>query len=337
MQRNVLPSLLIVLVFLSACDDRKDARKGMSPVEAIADIEKRILERPGDGSLFAERARLYERLDSVLPAMNDWKRAIALDSTNAQYHMAISDLFYRKVRLEDAEYHLRNAIRLAPSDTEPLLKLSELKLANREYIRAMELANQALRIDDQHARGYYLKGWIHMESGDTALAISSYRTAVERDPVFYESYVQLGVLHAALQEGIAWDYYNSALEVRPNGMEALYGKAMLAQDNHMDSLALALYAQIKMVDPRNPLPWYNTGYVLLEHQRKPLEARVEFSQAIDRFPMYAQAYYNRGLTYELENKLDSAMLDFQRTLEYDPDMELANQAIVRMRMKGVRF
>lgn len=324
-------------MFLAACTDRKEQGTALSPAEALADIEKRIIERPIDGSLFAERARLYERMDSVMPALNDWKRAIALDSTNAQYHLAISNLFYRKVRLEDAEYHLQNAIRLDPTATEPLLKLSELKLANRDYIRAMELANQALRIDDQHARGYYLKGWIHMESGDTALAISSYRTAVERDPAFYEAYVQLGVLHAALQESIAWDYYNSALEVKPHGMEALYGKAMLAQDNNMDSLALALYAQIKTVDPRNPLPWYNTGFVLLEHQRRPKDARVEFNEAIERFPMYAQAYYNRGLTYELENKLDSAMLDFQKALEYDRDMELANTAIIRMRSKGVRF
>jgi len=176
-----------------------------------------------------------------------------------------------------------------------------------------------------------------MEVGDTALAISSYRTAVERDPEFYDAYLQMGQLHAAMRDRLAWEYYNSALELRPRSVEAWYGLGMLAQESGQDSLALEAYARIKEIDPSNPLAWYNSGYVLLEWRDQPAAARKEFGQAIKLMPTWADAYYNRGLTYELENRLDSAYSDYRLALGLMPDMTLAAQGLSRLRSRGVRI
>ena len=322
---------------LASCGPGTDDKGAAKVPSTLADIEGRIIATPDDAALFAERALYFEGLDSSRLAMNDWKRAIALDSTNQKYYISLADLFYRKVRIKEAETELRKAIDLSDNDTEARLKLSELKLIQREYPEAMELANAALRIDPQHAKGYYLKGWIHMEVGDTALAISSYRTAVERDPEFYDAYLQMGQLHAAMRDRLAWEYYNSALELRPRSVEAWYGLGMLAQESGQDSLALEAYARIKEIDPSNPLAWYNSGYVLLEWRDQPAAARKEFGQAIKLMPTWADAYYNRGLTYELENRLDSAYSDYRLALELMPDMTLAAQGLSRLRSRGVRI
>ena len=53
-------------------------------------------------------------------------------------------------------------------------------------------------------------------------------------------------------------------------------------------------------------------------------------------PTYAQAYYNRGLTYEFEQKLDSAAEDFKVALALQPDFDAAAQGLDRMQAKGVR-
>lgn len=336
MQKLLYLVPVIGTFLLLGCGPSKGDGTGTLEPTGLSDIEKRILADPQDASLFAERARYFETLDSARLAVNDWKRAIALDSTNQQYHLALADLFYRKVKIPEAEAQLRRAISLSESDTEARLKLSELKLIQREYAEAMELANAALRIDPQHAKGYYLKGWIHMEAGDTALAISSYRTAVERDPDFYDAYLQMGQLHAVKLDRLAWEYYNSALELRPRSIEAWYGLGMLAQESGQDSVAMEAYARIKEIDPRNPLAWYNTGYVLLELRDQPGAARVEFAQAIRLVPTWADAYYNRGLTYELQNRLDSAYSDYRLALELAPDMTLAAQGLSRLQSRGVR-
>lgn len=333
--RSRVPLLIVPLLLLGCDRGGPNAVSGDTPRDRLRSIEQRIIADPTNASLFEERARLFEELDSVLAAMNDWKRAIALDSLNGGYHEALADLFYRKVRLEEAEYHLRRTIAVAPPAVSAKLKLGELLLAQRRYQPAMDVVNDALREDPQLAHGYYLKGWIHQETGDTNLAISSYRTSVERDPLFYKAHTQLGVLLSTRGDAVAMDHFNSALRVKPNGWEALYGKAMFAQENGMDSLALDCYARIKESDPLNPLAWYNTGYVLLEHLDRPADAVVEFTGAIERHPLYANAYYSRGLAHERAGDPQKAMDDALQALAIDPDMEDAQELARRLRSKGM--
>ena len=303
----------------------------------MAELEREILASPRNANLFAERALLNEQRDSLHLAVNDWNRAISLDSMNSDLHLGIGDLYFRKVRLEEAEYHLRKAAALASKDPEPRLKLAEILLLKREYTDAMGWANDALRLDQQHAQGYFLKGWIHMEAGDTALAISSYRTAIEQDPSMQEAFIQLGVLHAALRDPLALQYYNSALEIGPNSTETLYAMGMFAQENGMDSLALVCYARIKEISPEHVLAWYNTGYILLEHMGDPQGAKEQFTRTITLAPQFSEAWYNRGLAYEKQNMLDSAYADYRKALALQPDLTAAAYGVGRLRDKGVKI
>lgn len=340
------PSFIpIVLALLTlGCDPKPAATQGdalpsgREQVEqALADVEQRIVAAPDNAALFAERARLQVLRDSVRLAVNDWKRAIALDPRNAQHHIELADLYYRTLSVDEVEEHLKEAARLAPTESEPRSKLAELKLLQREYQEAMDLVNEALRLDQNHAKGYFLKGWIYKETGDTLTAISSYRTATEQDPMYFDPFLHLGVLHAERRDPLAMQYYNSALQLRPNSVEALYGLGMYAQENGMDSLALACYDRIKQVEPNNALPWYNTGFILLDHRDRPAEAREQFSRAIRLLPTYSEAYYNRGLTYELEGALDSALLDYRRALALDPGSTPAALGLGRLQDKGMKI
>ena len=331
---------IFLSLWLFACNEDQNGgvqHLATSTDPAMAEVEQRIIASPANASLYAERARLNEQRDSVDLALNDWKRALALDSTSAALHIGIGDLYFRKVRLYDAEKHFRKAAMLDQKATEPRLKMAEMELLQRHHKEAMGWANDALRIDQQNARGYYLKGYIHMEAGDTALAVSSFRTAIERDPAMYLAYEQLGVLHAVKRDPLAMQYYNSALELRPDRTETLYALGMFAQENGMDSLALKCYDRIKQIDPRNAQAWYNSGYIHLEHLNDPATAQEHFSQAINRVPMFTEAYFNRGLAYERAGKLDSAYLDFKRSLALRPDLTAAAEGVSRLGSKGLRI
>jgi tetratricopeptide (TPR) repeat protein len=335
-------SLIVLPLFvLSACGspggvaDGNDAPADSSALTLQA-IEQRILAAPTDPAAFAARARYFEQLDSVSAAVNDWKRAMALAPTDPKWPIALGDLYYQVLRLEEADEILAAAAALDTTRSEALLKRSEIKLIRREYKEAMSLANEALRKDELNAQGYYLKGWIHRESGDTALAISSYRTAVEQDPTFYDAFVALGLLHAAKHDPLALQYYNSAIDIRPRSVEAWYDRGMYCQEHGQDSLALISYARIKEIAPTNALAYYNTGYILLEHQRRTREARAEFTKAIALLPDHAPSYYNRGLTYELEDRLDSALADYREALRVLPTFDLPALGLSRLQAKGAR-
>lgn len=338
MYRRSLFVALVGSLILTTCQPKPDPAITTAEERSwtLSDLDSAIIANPRDPALFARRAALNAARDSVKLAINDWKRAILLDSTNFKWRIGLGDLYYSKADLTNAEAQFTKARILAIDSTEARFKLAELRLVRREYKDAMAEVNDALRIDPQHARGYFLKGWIHQEAGDTNLAISSYRTATERDPSFYEAYSALARIHAVKGDPLAWQYFEAALELRPKSVEALYAHGLYAQETGRDSIALADYALIKELDPNNPTAWYNTGYIYLEHMDRFADARREFQGAITRMPTYAQAYYNRGLTYEFEQKLDSAAKDFKVALALQPDFDAAAQGLDRMQAKGVR-
>lgn len=330
---------------LAACVDQPEDPGGVAgspaPTDStgavLATLDQRIIADPGNAALYVERAELFLQRDSVERAMRDLKRAVQLDSGNVDFRIKLGDLYFSAIRMGLARDAYQRAIDIAPQDARPKLRLAETQLILREYQPSMTLVNEALRLEPTAARGYYIKGRIHMETHDTMRAISSFRTAVEQDPEDFTSYMLLGKLSAARRDPLAEQYYNTAMELRPDAVEAVYGKAMWAQENGRDSLALACYERIKRIDPGNALAWHNSGWVKMEHLGDLAGAKADFSRAIDLNTNYADAWYNRGVAMERTTELDSAAANYQICMSIDPAHALAASALDRLARQGVRI
>ncbi len=303
----------------------------------LAALDQRIVSDPSDALAYADRATFYESIDSTRRALADMDRALKLDSDNVEYRLRAGDLNYSVLNVERARQHFLRAGKLAPDDSRPRLKLAEIELVLRHYKESMAMVNEVLRKDPNVAHGYYLKGWIHMETRDTNLAISSFRTAVEQDPQDYDAYLMLAKLSAARHDPLAEQYFNTAIDMRPGQVEAIYNKAIYYQENGRDSLALACYDRIQEIDPRNPLAWYNRGWVRLEHLDDPNGAKQDFDKAIELQTNYADAWYNRGVAMERTQQPDSAAANYQICLTIDPGHTMAAMGLDRLAKQGIRI
>ena len=335
----------ICAAILAGCVDRPGTNGAAvaagTPVDsaaaALASLDQRIIADAANPALYAERAELFLKRDSLGRAILDMERAVKLDSLNIERRLRLGDLYFNAIRMGNARDEFQRVIDLAPQDVRPKLRLAETRMILREYPESMALVNDALRIDPTAARGYYLKGYIHMETRDTTRAISSFRTAVEQDPQDFVSYMLLGKLSAARHDPLAEQYYNTALDLRPNSVEALYGKGLWAQEHDFDSLAMTCYDRIKEIAPGNALAWYNSGYIKMEHKGDAEAAKADFSKAIDLNTNYADAWYMRGLAMERTDRLDSAAANYQLCVGIDPSHTLAANAIDRLARQGVRI
>jgi tetratricopeptide (TPR) repeat protein len=303
---------------------------------SLLDLERQLIEDPANPELYATRATTYIMYDSITNAINDFKRAIALDSTAARYHVALGEVYFFKVRMEEATEQFEIALRVDPNANEARLKLAEIQLLLRNYQRTIDLVNEALRIDPYLAKGYFLKGWTYKELGDTAKAISSYRTAAEQNPEDYDTFMQLGLLHAGKKDPLAEQYFSTAIELRPRSVEAYYGKAMFMQATGNDSLALELYGKIKEIDPRNATAWYNSGYIYMEHLDELDKAIAEFETAATMEPRYYVALYSKGAALERSEQIDDAGRSYEAALKVKPDHEPSANGLSRMVEKGYR-
>ncbi|MFT5185223.1 MAG: tetratricopeptide (TPR) repeat protein [Flavobacteriales bacterium] len=323
----LISALFSCMAFCVSCDSSEKTETTISEVvseqTAMDKINSAIVEDPNNLDLFLKRADLFELEGKVEKALADYERALRLDSGNAEIFQNRGNLHYLNSKLPLALDDFERCIELDAENEECLLKKAEIDLLKRNYNEALTNINNALRVNQNNAHAYFMKGMLFKETGDTAASASSYATAIELNPEFYDAYIQVALLYAYANDDLALEYYNSALELRPTSTEALYNKAMYLQENPKgDSLrfqnALECYLLIEDIDDANAAASFNRGYIYLEILGHYDSAATAFSEALVKYPTYYQAFYNRGLCYESLGDFEEALMDYNRVLALEP-------------------
>jgi tetratricopeptide (TPR) repeat protein len=298
-------------------------------------LNGKITSDPNNYSNYLERAAYYTSKLDFSSALQDIDRAIAVDSTKGDIFLMKGDIHFKMKNDKQAYQEYMHCIALSPENTDCLLKKAALDIVNRQYSYAIENINNALKVNNALPYAYYLKGRLYKETGDTTLALSSYQTAVEVDPTYYDAYIEAGLLYHKQKNNIAADYYKSAIEVKPRYIEPWYNLGMYYQEtgnakNDHFNKAFACYDTILSIDPRFASAYFNKGFIMLEYQQKYDSSAVQFSKAIEILPGYFQAYYNRGLCYESMDNLKQAEADYRMALQIQPQYTAAAKALSRV-------
>lgn len=290
-------------------------------------VNQELLNNPNDPALYDKRARVYLGLREFAEAENDAKRAITLDSTQAPFHLTMADIHFSQNKTREAREYLERTTQKFPENTEALLKLAELYFLVKYYQDGITYVNKALKVDEHLAKGYYIKGSIYRESGDTARAVSSLQTAVEQDNNFKDAYHDLGVIYGARKNPLALEYYNNVLRIDPKDENALYGRAKFLQDVGKIDEAITEYERIIALDGKCDNCHYNIGAIYLEIKKDPKKALERFTKAIAVNPGYTAAYFARGYTYTKLNDKQSARADYNMCLRLEPNYAPAIEAL----------
>ena len=293
-------------------------------------VNQKIMDNPNDGHLYIERAKLYLKYKQLEDAINDAKRAIRIDSTQAEFYITQADIFFAANETKNCKDVLEKVVAKFPTNIDGLLKLGELFYFVKQYEYAFAKINQALKINPNLAKAYYLKGNIYKETGDTAKAISSLETAIEQDNKNYGAFLDLGLIYASRKNGIALEYYDNAININPLSSEALYAKAKLLQDLDKIDESIIVYNRILQNDSLHVFSLYNLGAIELEHHKNVDKALGYFNKAIHANPKYAEAYFARGVCYQELKDKNNAMADYSMCLQLKPNYLPAVEAINTM-------
>lgn len=298
-----------------------------SPVDSLNDV---ILTQPNNPELYVARAELKVQERDRKGAMADLERAIAIDSLNPDPYVLLATLKFQSKKVEEATQLLTKAKAIDPNHVATNLKLAELYMVASNFEEAFNHVNTVLRADVYNAEAYFLKGMIYKFAGDTAKAVTSFQTCVEQNPDYYDAHIQLGLLYATIPDDLALAYYDNALDIQPNSLEALYNKALYQQTRERFEEADQLYNRILAIDSTYYIAYYNKGYLRLVYTTDYDSSAYLFSKAISYDPNYFEAFYNRGYSYELAGNKKKALEDYQKALAIKPDFTLAAKGISRV-------
>lgn len=336
---HIRPAHLYICVALLAmgtsCQDSEPQSETKAPEqqETPADLQtinQTILDDANDPDLYIERSKIHQRNLDFESAMKDIERAMAIDSTRADFFYEQGALLFANGQVPQAKEVLSHAISLDEGDPAPKLLLAEVHFVLKEHDRSMRRANDVLRLDDQLPKAYFIKGMIYREKGNPALAKSSFQTVTELDPDNVEAFNLLGMTYAAEDDPLALQYYESGLAVDSTNRELLYNRAYYFQDQLQLDDALWGYDQLLRHHPDAAVAHHNKGYIYLGLLSDPKLAVDAFTEAIRLHPEYTEAYSNRGVALEELGKLDQAEADFQRALELNPNFQPAVDGLNRI-------
>lgn len=140
---------------------------------------------------------------------------------------------------------------------------------------------------------------------------------LETNKKSFQIYYNLGKIKAFEKNcGEADEFYNLALEIEPNNINALHNKAYnLEEINYNESIKY--YEKVLSIDPHANGTRYNLGrvYYNIGEYNKALE---NYNLVIEFNPNYMDAYYSRGELYCQTSKYNKALIDFSTAIKLDP-------------------
>lgn len=320
----------LTVVALSACNtptqtSNNDETESVIITDSTEYYENLILDNSSEPQPYFDRAGWHLRNGRITEGVNDLNLSIEADSTFGAAWSAKADALYLLREFDECINHLDVCLKYAPNNTSCKLRRAEMYIHLNQFEKALETLNDALRINDQLHEAYWMKGAIYRDSGDLDKALSSLQTSVEVNPNFFDGFISLGMVFLESNDPIAIDYFNSAIALRPRSVEAKYNLAMFyQQQDHTQGkknldLALGLYEEILEIDTMNASAAFNSGFIYLEFLQDYMEAEWWFSRAVEKLPYYHQAFFNRGLARESQDKYTEALEDYNEALRIKPD------------------
>ncbi|MFL5753330.1 MAG: tetratricopeptide repeat protein, partial [Bacteroidia bacterium] len=262
---------LTLLLLFSSCGNKNEKEAGnkvlvdssLSKLSSpeLKTLNAELLKDPDNADLYYKRGQLYLANKDLLAAEGDAKRAIKLDSNKANYFILLCDAYFMGNQTRLSKETLEHCLKINPSSIDANMKLAELYFYVKKYPEAILYINNALKVDESLAKGYYLKGMCYKENGDTSNAVSSFQTAVEQDNKYFDAYVELGLLMAAKKNVMAIEYYNTALRINPKSREVFYNIGKFFQDIGNTKMAVETYKKLLALDPKEKNALYNLGAI----------------------------------------------------------------------------
>ena len=335
---SLVPLCLIATSFESckSCNSGKDLGIVETSDSTLRAINAKITAEPNNFAHYLERARYYSSLKKYNEANADITRAKAIDSTKADIYFTAGKIHFEQQRMLEAYKDYQKCIEKDPQHKEGLLEKAAMDIALNNLDLALQQINTVLRQDERVAYAYYLKGRLYRQIKDTTLALSSYQTAIEVDPGYYDAYVEAGLVCASYGNPLAKEYYNSAIDIHPNLVEPYYNKAIFLQETGVKNPsnyqeALQCYDKIIGIDANFSAAYFNKGFVYLVYLKDYEKGIEAFTLALQKNPGYYQAAYNRALCYEGKGDKINAEADLNLALKIKPDYTEAAVELGRLR------
>jgi tetratricopeptide (TPR) repeat protein len=325
-------TLLVCAIGLSSsCESKKETVKPES-----GNIDTLLMKHPDSLPILIRHGQFYFDKRNFEKASESATKAFRLDSNNVEvrmlYALVLNNSPTRTIAdVLRSQRHYDFIIKKEPRNTAALIGIASTYSMLREFDKSFQYINEALRIDKKYRDAYILKGTNYREMNNMPLAKSSYETATQQDPSFYEAYIALGDMYLSENNPIAIQYYTTATQIVPDDVGVLYKLAFAYQALKRFDEAAQTYRDMFQKDETFAMSLFQQGYMKHINLNEIDSAMIFYKQALVIEPRFVEAWHNLGLCYESKGDKAQALQSYSRALKLNPNFEKSRLAAEALR------
>ena len=184
----------------------------------------------------------------------------------------------------------------------------------------------------QEALSYYNKGNTLKNLKRYDKALSFYDKAIKLKPNFVEAYYNKGnTLKNLKRYDDALSCYDQAIKLKPDHAEAYNNKALTFYNLKRYDDALFCYDQVIKLKPDHAEAYNNKGNIFFDLKRYD-DALHCYDQAIKLKPDHAEAYNNKGNILRVLKNYEEALFYYDQAIKLKPDYEYLFGTILHTKM-----
>jgi tetratricopeptide (TPR) repeat protein len=259
------------------------------------------------------RAEAYRREGLYDEAISDYTQAIYLKPEWADPYAGRGSAALKNGQLKQAIVDCTMAIKLLPEFVWPYNIRGIAWLKKREADKAITDFSKAISLDKEYGPAYTNRGHAYAVKGNYKKAIADLTRVIEMHPLDTYAYLKRSKYYKKLgkpakakedYEGAAKAYMNRGLNF---AIKKQYEKAISSYNKGIE------------LDTRYSAPLYYNRGISNEKQGLPVQALLDYKQAIEQNPEFAEAYLRRGFVYaQILKEYENARKDWEMAHKLDP-------------------
>lgn len=322
-QRSILILFCLVFLQISCNSDEKNKSKVVNELEAMAEEIKLDSDNP---ELYIKRAEYYKLHKAYDEAIVDYHKAIELNDSDPTYFFDLADTHIDYLDVINARRTMDAVVDKFPNDVDARLKMARLLIILKEYDQVALHLQHAKVIDPYNAEIEYTRGIYFLDQDRADGAFKAFQAAVELDDQLIDGWLALGEIASNNKDDNAQVYFNNALNIEPDNIQALHAKAFYLQNINKIDDALENYTRINEIDSTYEWAYFNRAILLLERNQLDESERL-FKVAIVNNPNMVEAFYYLGIIREKQKRYEEALRFYRDAAAIDPNYEKAIEAI----------
>jgi tetratricopeptide (TPR) repeat protein len=267
----------------------------------------------------SDKARALAKQGKEQEAIEEWKKAIALNPEEDKAHNSLGLLLTQAGRFEEALTEFERTKTLNPefrgihSNTGVALTgLGRYEEAAREFETALQLEPDSTETHNHYGR-------LLLQQGRMDDAIAHFRKVLETTPDHPTAHNNMGFALASLGKmAEAEAELRKSIAVDPSNAEAHNFLGLVLVGKKEMAGAEAEFRKAIESDPNYPGVHYNLGRALMEAGRLP-EAAAELEKAVAADPGNAEARTRLGYALMPQRRVDEAITHFEAAVKLDPN------------------